>query len=315
MKRPSRILCVTPNVSLDRTLVVPGFAVGEVWRATDVLVGCGGKGVNVARAAQLLGAETVCAGFLAGHAGRAAAEMAEREGLECRWTWIDGETRTNMIVVEPNGGEATVINAPGPVITEANWDKLTEDVLYESQHADCVCVCGSLPPGAAPEGLAHMVRQLRNRGLPVWVDNSGAALASAVRGVPTGVKVNAEEIGELLGRPIRTAREAAGAAVEVRREGIGAVVVTLGRAGAISVTEEGIWRVRPPVIHTTSAVGSGDSFMAGLVSGLLDGLSLSDTLRRATAAGSATAMRRNRSFRSGDFDGILAAVEVEPATI
>ncbi|MFN3076686.1 MAG: 1-phosphofructokinase family hexose kinase [Alphaproteobacteria bacterium] len=315
MKRPSRILCVTPNVSLDRALVVPGFGVGGVWRATDVLVGCGGKGVNVARAAAQLGAETVCAGFLAGHAGRAAAEMAEREGLDCRWTWVDGETRTNVIIVDPNGGEATVVNAPGPSVTERDWDRLVTDILVESENVDGVCICGSLPPGSRADGLADIVRELRARGLPVWVDNSGEALVSALRGGPSGVKVNAQEIGELLGRSVRTPTEAAGAAEEVRRSGISSVVVTLGEAGAVSVSEQGAWRARPPLIHAASAVGSGDSFLAGLVSGVLDGLSLSDTLRRATAAGSATALRRTRSFHTGDFDGILAAVEIEPASL
>ena len=93
MPENERILCITPNVSLDRTYIVPGCAPGWVWRARETSVACGGKGVNVARAIRLLGGEVTCAGLLAGRAGRqVAAELAATEGLQCHWSWIEGET-------------------------------------------------------------------------------------------------------------------------------------------------------------------------------------------------------------------------------
>lgn len=49
------IICITPNPAIDRTLLLPNLVVGNVHRAEKVIVAAGGKGLNVARATQILG--------------------------------------------------------------------------------------------------------------------------------------------------------------------------------------------------------------------------------------------------------------------
>jgi sugar/nucleoside kinase (ribokinase family) len=75
------------------------------------------------------------------------------------------------------------------------------------------------------------------------------------------------------------------AAAEVfRQHGIENVVVKLGRDGSYATTPSGSLHVPAfdvPVVDTT---GSGDNFVAGFVSGLVLGLPLEETLRRASAA-------------------------------
>ena len=127
MVRPMRVLCVTPNVSVDRVMTVPGFAAGGVWRAQSVHAVCGGKGVNVARAVRRLGHDALCAGPIAGHAGRYAAEQAAAEGLNACWTVGPGETRTCTIVV--HDGASTVINEPGSALPRQDWRRFVGDVV------------------------------------------------------------------------------------------------------------------------------------------------------------------------------------------
>ncbi len=303
MTEPRRLLCVNPNVSIDRTLVVPGFRHGAVWRAQRVLAVCGGKGLNVARVAQRLGRRAMCCGFLAGPTGRVAAALAEREGLAAHWTWVEGDSRTCVMIVDTDGGgdgggdggEATVINEPGPPVTAAGWQHLAGDVTEQAAHAGTVCLCGSLPPGVPAGGFAGLIRDLGMAGVPVWVDTSGAALAEAADSAPAGLKVNAAEVGHLLGRPVPDEpRGAAQVASALRRRGPDTphtVVVTLGAAGAVLVDGAGAWAVRPPAITAVSAVGSGDAFLAGLVGGLLDGLATPEALRHAAACGAANALQ------------------------
>jgi len=64
------ILCITPNPAIDRTLIVPKLALGNVHRAQQVIVAAGGKGLNVARAIRTLGGESLCMGFAGGYSGR-----------------------------------------------------------------------------------------------------------------------------------------------------------------------------------------------------------------------------------------------------
>ncbi|MEO5372759.1 MAG: hexose kinase [Alphaproteobacteria bacterium] len=314
MSHHKTILCITPNVSVDWTHLVPGFSPGRVWRAAEVSAGCGGKGVNVARAIRALGERAVCAGFLAGHAGRVAAEMAEREGLDGRWTWIDGETRTNVIVLDPDGSHPTVLNAPGPVVTGDGWPRLAAAVLDEASRADCICMCGSVPPGCAPADVGQLVTTLLAFGRPVWVDASGPVLGAAVDARPTGVKVNAAEAGEYLGRMIDTVDDAIAAAQTFRARGIATVVLTLGGAGAVAVTGDGVWRTEPPPLHATNPVGSGDAFLGGLVTALLIGHPMPCALRYATAAGSASALQAVTGLDRDTFRDVVRGVRIAAPT-
>ncbi len=114
-----KLLCITPNPALDRTLTVSNFRAGEIFRTSDVLMVAGGKGLNVARAARILGADPLCLSPLGGHTGRLVAELAEREGMSGAWTWYDGETRTCTIIVDEAG--ATLINETGRAMPAEVW--------------------------------------------------------------------------------------------------------------------------------------------------------------------------------------------------
>jgi len=292
------ILCITPNPAVDRTLTVPGIRLGEVSRAAHALVAAGGKGLNVARVARAFGAEARCAGFLGGHSGRLVAELAGREGLCGGWTWIDGETRTCVIIVDPRGGEATVINEVGPEVTPEDWARLTAQVLREAETAEHVCLSGSLPPGSTTESYATLLRGLRDAGRTVWVDTSGVALAAALTVETVGIKVNGAEAGAIVGWAIETTTDALTAARELHERTGAPVALTLGELGAVLVSETGSWHARPPALKIVSTVGSGDAFLAGLVVALAEGATEPEALRRAVAAGAANA----RSIGGGRFD-------------
>jgi 1-phosphofructokinase family hexose kinase len=309
------VLCVTPNVAVDRTLEVPGFVSGGVWRAQSVRATCGGKGLNVARAVVGLGHRAACAGLLAGHTGRLAAASAHAEGLEGAWTWIPGESRTCVIIL---GGDdaTTVINEPGTLIAPLDWVRLEQDVATAAASADAVCISGSLPPGAPPGGVTRLIAAARGGGRPVWVDTSGAALQEAVHSAPVAIKVNVGEAEELLQYAVPTPDYAAQAALELSRRCGGAVAITLSGEGAVLATDGRAWMAWPPRVRVVSPVSSGDCFLAGLVLGMADEGDPSAALRRGVAAGTASVL----SAKAGEIDlgkhgELLASVRVEPVRI
>lgn len=289
------ILTVTPNVALDRTLRVPGFTAGGVWRARDVHTAAGGKGLNVARALLRLGRPARCTGLVGGDAGRQVAMLAEAERLSAHWTWIVGETRTSVIVVG-DGGQSTVINEPGPLLAEAEWARFVDDVATAASECRFVCISGSLPAGCPPGGLARLIAAAGAE--RVWVDTSGPALAEAVAVAPFGIKINGEEAQALLGSPIRNPREAIWAAHEILRRGPSAVAITMGSGGAVMVNSEGSWRATAAPIKAVNPVGSGDCFLAGLLGALSEDRGEAEALRLATATGAANAL----ALHAGDIE-------------
>ncbi len=286
-----KILCVTPNVAVDRTLRVRDFRAGGVFRARAVRAGIGGKGINVARALVALGQEPVCAGLLAGHSGRFAAEHAADEALDGYWTWIDGETRTSVIIVG-EGGESTVINEPGPRLEAADWSRFVADVARLARDVSAVAISGSLPQGCPADAHAALIETCARKGRrPVWIDTSGPALEEAIAASPYGIKINGDEASALLGWRVQSLHDAMRAAREIRRRGPGRVAVTMGGGGAVIATSRGDWRARPPRIAAVNAVGSGDCFLAGLIAGFAEGVTAAEALRLATACGAANALR------------------------
>ena len=69
----------------------------------------------------------------------------------------------------------------------------------------------------------------------------------------------------------------------------GAVLATLGAAGAVLTTAEGSWLATPPPIVPRSTVGAGDASLAGYLIAYTAGASEPDRLRTAVAYGSAAA--------------------------
>jgi len=305
------ILCVTANAAIDHSLLVPNFVPGEVYRSQLTLIAAGGKGVNVARAIRILGGEAIAGGFLAGTVGKMLEALAAQEGIPAAWTWLNsGETRICTIIADPESGEASVINEMGPSVTDSDWQRLQADIVQQAAVSDVVCLSGSLPRGSSQESFSELLRALRKVNCPAWVDTSGASLRTALDVKPNVIKINHHEIGEVLNRPIPDAKAAAAAAHEICRDGIEMVAVTMGKAGAVLVNDQGAWYACPPKLKAVDAVGSGDVFLSGLVHGR--NLPSPDALRQAVAASAANILSLGGGlFEKKDFETILPQVTIE----
>jgi fructose-1-phosphate kinase PfkB-like protein len=144
----------------------------------------------------------------------------------------------------------------------------------------------------------------------VWVDSSGPALAEAAAAAAC-IKINAEEAGTFLGQKIVDEDDAIAAAEALRALGPPRVAITLGGDGAICVGAEGAWRVRAPLVTIVSAVGSGDCFLGGLVSGLTQTGCVESALALAAGCGAANVQRLDvASFTAAEAWAMAARARV-----
>ena len=249
------IVCVTPNAAIDLTMQLEELHIGAVQRVQASIAVAGGKGVNVARVLRLLGGDSVNAAFLGGAAGRYFVDLAEREGLRGRWTWVDGETRTCVMLAQPRHGDATVVNGQGMLVGSADWERLQHDVaaLARESAASSVCLCGSLPPGSPVDAYERLIRTCVAAGLRTWVDTSGAALRAALGVAGAAIKVNRAELMHVLhddaALSFGTLAEIGHAVRElIARHSLAAVAVTLGAEGAVLATSDGAWAAAAPQV-------------------------------------------------------------------
>ncbi|MCI0555174.1 MAG: 1-phosphofructokinase family hexose kinase [Anaerolineae bacterium] len=305
------ILCITPNPAIDRTIILPGLVLGNVYRAQKSIVAAGGKGLNVARAIRTLGGESLCMGFAGGYAGRLLAELAQNEGLHSSWTWTNAETRTCTILVAQNA-DATVINEAGAPVSKSDWKKLREDVHKHISSAGLVCVSGSFPPDSSVEDLQELLSMLVDSGRQVWMDTSGAALSTVLTYPGICIKVNGDEISESLGFKVRDLASAKRALITLGERGVTACVITLGTAGALLSTNMGRWHAYGPRVRVVSTVGSGDSFLGGFISALDNGKGYPEALRDAVTAGTANTLSAGGGqFGLREFKDIRKQVQIQ----
>jgi tagatose 6-phosphate kinase len=287
------ILTVTLNTALDLTYRVPALTPHASHRVTQVIERPGGKGLNVARVLAALGYETVVTGFAGGPTGEVVrAHLAELPLTDALLT-IAGPTRRTVAVVDTATGDTTQLNEPGPTLTPAEWSAFTGHYTELLAGAEAVALCGSLPPGIHVGAYAELVRIARGAGVPVLLDTSGEPLRRGIAARPDLVKPNADELAQLTGsrEPHRATRDA-------RRRGAHAVVSSLGPAGILAATPDGLWHAAPPTAVRGNPTGAGDSAVAGLLSALVDGLPWPDRLTRAVALSAATVL----SPVAGEFD-------------
>ena len=284
------IYTVTLNPALDKTVEIPGMALDTVNRITAMRTDPGGKGINVSKVIAKLGGTSVALALLGGGTGRAIADALEEMGLRCELQFVEGETRTNLKVVDPVNHTNTDLNEPGISVTPAVLDGLLDRLIGLLQPGDLVVLSGSLPKGAPGDTYYTWVARCKEAGAKVFLDADGALLAEGLRAAPDLVKPNQDELSRLVGHPLETVEALADAAGALLADGVQKVVVSMGGKGALYVTRDTVLYAEGLKVPVGSTVGAGDSVVAALAVAETQGLSLEDTIRLSTATGAANVM-------------------------
>lgn len=300
---------LTLSPTLDLTFPVKEILFDDVTRASTAYRAPGGKGVNVSRVSTRLGHPTVALGFIGGHTGLEITELLEREGVPVWFVTVSGPSRTNPIVQDEEG-RVVRVSAPGPAVQPVEVAALIRN-LNALQAPDFLLASGSCPAGVPADFYPNIIRDAAGRGVNTVVDADGDQLLAGIQAGAAMIKPNRYELSRLVGRPLATLEEVLSAAREVLAMGVRTVAVSLGPQGAMLVTRESAVHAIPPQVKVESAVGAGDSFLAGLCFRLAAKDSPADALRFAVACGTATAMVAGTALCTLEgVSAVIGAVEV-----
>jgi 1-phosphofructokinase len=291
-----RVVTLTANPSLDRTLDLPGpLVAGGIVRLAGGTTEPGGKGVNVARAIAAAGGDVVS--VLPAAASDPIVTALRSLGLELATVPVQTPVRTNYTLVDPDG-TTTKLNEPGAPLSDATRAALSGVLHGHAGAARWVVLSGSLPPSTPVDWYAELVASLRDTGVRVAVDTSEAPLLALLGAGPASapdlLKPNAEELAQLAGvteEEVLKDPEVTRAAVGgLHARGVAEVLLTLGGDGALLSRSDGqVWSAQPPPTVVRSTVGAGDCSLAGYVLADLAGAPPAERLRTAVAYGAASA--------------------------
>jgi len=302
------IVCVTPNPCVDRTLLLPRLARGEVNLASSAQAVAGGKGNNVARVLTSFGEEVRAVMPLGGPTGALVAELLRvRDGIEPTVVPTERETREVVTLVEGEGKTLTALFEPTPQMSGAEAGAFAAAVTDAARGADVVCICGSVMAGETEDLYARLVAAGRSGGAKVILDGKGRALSSGLRARPDAAKLNADEVADAFG----SGTSADDALAELEGIGIGWSVISLGESGAVASHDGARYDALPPPVSVVNPVASGDAMTAGLALAIRRGMAAEDALRLAAGCGAANAERMDACrFSAAEAEALAARVTV-----
>ena len=303
------ILCVNLNASIDKTIVVDSFQLGEIHRPEAVKSLAGGKGCNVARALQTLGETPVVTGWVGGTAGQFIENGLAAEGIASDFVQTGFESRTCTSILDSRNQVLTEIYEHGDPVPP---EKVAEMLTHFRKIVDgktAVSLSGSLPPGVPQDMYAQLIHIAHEANVPAFLDSSKEALLQGVAAKPFLIKPNETEVSILAGRELKILSEFAAAASEISTRYETIVVLSMGKEGAMAARGQEVVHVQNPPVDAKSAVGSGDSMLAGLVYGFTQGFDLVESVKHGVAAGTANTLAIGAGqFSRQDFDNVLAKV-------
>ena len=288
------LVCISANPAIDRRLRLESIAVGEVNRALSAQPFPGGKAAHVAMVAKSLGVDVMWVGFLGGAAGEECESGLSAFGVPLTVVRTQTETRANLELVSADG-VVTEILEPGGAVTEGEVERLLvscRDIFAESDRGTQVALSGSLPPGAPADLYAQLIRLAHLYGCRALLDTSGEALRQGLAAGPDFVKPNRTEAASFVGHSINDVQAAVAATEDFFHAGAKSVAISLGATGIIwqRSAASDPFTSQPSALADCSSVGCGDAALAGFAVAHERGLGDEETLRLATACGSANCL-------------------------
>ena len=228
------------------------------------------------------------AGGLTGHR---LTDLLDREGITHRSLPIEGMIRESLVILEESTGQQYRFGMPGPVLSDEEWERCLHELSAINPNPDYLVASGSLPPDVPDDFYAQVARAGKDKGVKVIVDASGEALNLALQEGVYLIKPNVREFKDLIGKDIRDESQIKVEARKMVKSGrCEVLVISLGAAGALFVSEDVAEHVSAPTVPIVSKVGAGDSMVAGMVLSLARGKPLRESVLFGMAAGAAAVM-------------------------
>jgi 1-phosphofructokinase len=274
-----KIVTVTLNPAIDQTVRMDHLQINSVNRGQAMQFDPGGKGVNVASYLADYEYETAVTGFLGEENTAVFEKLFAKKKIADHFIRIPGRTRTNVKIVDEAAQQTTDINMPGETPTPAAFQALTATVEALAQSCDWFVLAGNLPPNAPDTIYATLIGQIQKHGKGVVLDSSREALRHGILARPTIIKPNIHELAEVAGEELVEETAVIHTAQRLLNSQTQLVVISMGKDGALFITENETIKAVPPTIKIKTTVGAGDAMVAGLVAAQIQQLSLAESAR------------------------------------
>ena len=286
----SKIVTITFNPCIDKTTTVKRLIAEKKLHCAEPTFEPGGGGINVARAIKKLGGNAVAIYPAGGYTGRFFNHLLEKEKVSAIVIEVEHAMRENVIVLEENSNNQYRFGFPGAKLNEHEWNRCLEEIEKMSD-ARYIVASGSIPEGVPPDIFARLAAIAKKKKEKLIVDTSDGALKLAAEEGVFMMKPNIGELGWLVGKKDLAIEEVPEAGRKIISWGhCEILVISMGEDGAMLITKDSEFTVKPPAVDKRSTVGAGDSMVAGIVLQLSRGKTIEEAFLYGVASGTAATM-------------------------
>lgn len=282
------ILCLCPNPSIDKYIWVNDIRSGKINRVIKEKSYAGGKGIHVAMGLKELDEEVNVLGFWGDTNGNWIRNICETNGIKCYGPEVKGWNRTCLTFKSDGKFNETEILGNGPYIREKEYTSFVTDYIRLINESDYVVMSGSWPESFNNADYSFFLELAKEKNKLTFVDCSGDLLLNAIDFYPDTIHISYEEGQLIYGKENSIVQ-----IIEKLSKSCRQVVVTNGEKGLYMHVNDEMIHALAKVEHVISAVGSGDSLVAGLVFANIKSYSVTDTARMAAACGAANCIRED----------------------
>jgi ribokinase len=281
MTRPN--ITIVGSFAVGLTMRAPKLPIfGETMLGTDFDMGPGGKGSNQAVGTARLGASSGLVAYIGtDKLAGIATDLYAAEGVDTEFVLarIERATGVGFIILNDKGENFIILDMGANELLDAKAVDAAERRIAGS---DVVMTVLEVPTVAASRAMELG----RKHGAKTILNPAPArALPDSIFASVDYLTPNESELRILLGLPAddpRSSRELAG---ELRRRGVKNVVVTLGRAGALILTDDLDVMVGAVPVEVVDTTGAGDAFNSGFAVALAEGRDIVDAVRFGVVCG------------------------------
>ena len=269
------IVTVTMNPAIDKTVDITRLEKGDLNRIKRVEMDAGGKGVNVSKTIRALGGDSIATGFIGGNSGIIIKNVLSELGITTDFVMVEGETRTNLKVVEEKG-DVTELNEPGPQVSAGQLEELICRLEGYAAKDTLFVLAGSIPAGVPKDVYRKITERVHEKGAKVLLDADGELFSESLKASPDMLKPNRLELERHFKMDYRASeKELAGLGQRLMEGG----VISLGQMGALFLTKDKKYRCQGLKVKAHSTVGAGDAMVAAMAYGWDRKLPLEECIR------------------------------------
>ena len=303
----SRLLSISLNPTLQKTLCFNGLSTNEVNRTAFHRVDVAGKGLSVARVLSQLDKDVIHLTQLGGDLRPFFLKLCNTDNINVHWVDSGSAIRFCYTIIErlADGEVRTVTELveEGEPVADSTERQLLAAYMQLLSSVKTVIISGTKARGFSEMLIPEMVRLARDQGIKIILDIRGNDLRQSLPYRPDVIKPNLFEFadtfaaelehhalksgktppdyksfGELSGDEEGVKENVASLALELAEKHGVKIVLTRGKNTVWYTDGNTLAEVPVEIVKPVNTTCSGDAFTAGLAAALNDGLSLKEAV-------------------------------------